>query len=411
MSGPPGSGLSTASEWEKDERIKELSCLYAVAEWIEASRSVKEFFDELPKRLCPGMRYPERALVYAAYQGIEYGDKARLVKYIRTELGVARQVVGEIRVGYADAECGLLEEEQKMLDEIARMLNVALERKSLREKLALKQKEETESTERLREMERELQQADKLASLGQLVSGIGHEINNPNQFIRGNIKILQQAFEGILPILDEHYACHPDLKIARLKYDFFREHIMTLVNDMAHGSERIKGIVEGLKRFARRDEGLLIDSVDVNTILDTARRLVHNQVHKFADIELELADNLPIITGNAQKIEQVIVNLLINAGQAMPEERRGLIRASTKADSENIIIEVADNGKGMSEQTVKRIFEPFYTTRRAGGGTGLGLAIAYRIVEEHGGAISVTSRLDVGTTFRISLPVKSPGRT
>ena len=105
------------------------------------------------------------------------------------------------------------------------------------------------------------------------------------------------------------------------------------------------------------------------------------------------------------------MNLLINAGQAMPEERRGLIRASTKADSENIIIEVADNGKGMSEQTVKRIFEPFYTTRRAGGGTGLGLAIAYRIVEEHGGAISVTSRLDVGTTFRISLPVKSPGRT
>ncbi len=257
--------------------------------------------------------------------------------------------------------------------------------------------------------ERQLQQADKLASLGQLVSGIGHEINNPNQFIRGNVKIIQQAFEGILPILDEYYAQHPDLKIARLKYEFFREHILVLVNDMAHGSERIKEIVEGLKRFARRDEGLLIDAVDANTILDAARRLVHNEVNKFADIELDLAADLPIITGNAQKIEQVIVNLLINAGQAMPEGRRGRIRASTRAEGANVVIEVQDNGKGMSEQTIKRIFEPFFTTRRAGGGTGLGLAIAYRIVEEHGGSIAVASKLDVGTTFKISLPMKPAG--
>ena len=541
--------LGAGSEWEKDERIKELSCVYAVAEWIEASASIKEFFEALPKYLGPGMRYPERALVYSAYQGQEYGDKAALAHYIRTEIGDAQRAVGEIRVGYASREHGLLAEEQKMLDEIARMLNIALERKSLRDNLALKQKEEAQYAERLRELESEiqsrtreleeqrqklgtvnsyldrvnrdweeskirletifkaipdavalidrqrtvlmtnrenvpagnkcystffdqnapckdcrlsrivqgktpltieikhddvyyevnalpilspehevegiiefyrdvttertyeqqLQQADKLASLGQLVSGIGHEINNPNQFIRGNIKIIQQAFEGILPILDEYYAGHPDLKIARLKYDFFREHIMVLVNDMAHGSERIKGIVEGLKRFAKRDEGLLIDSVDVNTILDAARRLVHNQVHTSADIELELAPGLPIITGNSQKIEQVVVNLLINAAQAMPEGRRGSIRVSTRAEEGGIVIEVKDNGQGMSERTVKRIFEPFFTTHRADGGTGLGLAIAYKIIDEHGGTITVTSKLDVGTTFRIFLPNKPAG--
>jgi signal transduction histidine kinase len=547
--GSIGRGLSATAEWEKDERIKELSCVYAVAEWIGASRTIKEFFEDLPKYLGPGMRYPERALVYCAYRGAEYGDKSRLVHFLRTELTVARQPIGEIRVGYASPEYDLPPEEQKMLDEIGRVLNLALERKSLEEKLALKQEEVGESTERLKELERQiesrtseiekqrqklgtinafldrtkseweesktrletifkaipdtvalidrqhnlvmtnrknvaegrtcyrtffdrdvpckdcrlsrvtrsktpitleikhedvyyevnalpifnkehevegiiefyrditlektyeqqLQQADKLASLGQLVSGIGHEINNPNQFIRGNVKIIQQAFEGILPILDEYYAAHPDLKIARLKYDFFREHILVLVDDMAHGSERIKEIVEGLKRFARRDEGLLIDAVDVNTIMDASRRLVHNAVNKHADIELDLAPDLPIITGNAQKIEQVIVNLMINAGQAMPEGRRGRIAASTRVDGGSVVFEVRDNGKGMSEPTMKRIFEPFFTTRRAGGGTGLGLAIAYRIIEEHGGSISVTSKLDVGTTFRISLPMKPAG--
>jgi len=144
----------------------------------------------------------------------------------------------------------------------------------------------------------------------------------------------------------------------------------------------------------------------VNTILDAARRLVHNEVHKSAEIELDLAPGLPAITGNSQKIEQVVVNLLINAAQAMPEGRRGRIRASTRVEDGSVVIEVADDGKGMSERTIKRIFEPFFTTRRAGGGTGLGLAIAYRIIEEHGGSISVTSKLDVGTTFKISLPIK-----
>ena len=498
---------------DAEERARELACVYAVADWIEVSGSVKEFFEGLPQRLCPGMRHPERASVYSFYQGVAYGNKEGLVRFIRSDLEVAQQVVGEIRVGYASADCAPLPEEQRMLDEIARMLDLALERKTLREKLSVANaylsrldqdwdetkvrletifqaipdtvalidrqhnvvmtnradaaagkkchavffnrdapcpdcplaqisQEKTPITisvkhgdahfsvsalpifnaaqevegviEFYRDVTREktyeaqLQQADKLASLGQLVSGIGHEINNPNQFIRGNIRILQQAFEGILPILDEYYAAHPDLKIARLKYDFFREHIMTLVNDMAHGSERIKGIVEGLKRFARRDEGLLIDAVDVNTLLDTATRLVSNQLHKTADIELDLAADLPSITGNAQKIEQVVVNLLINAGQAIPEGRRGFIRASTRGEDGKVVIEVKDNGKGMSEQTMKRIFEPFFTTRRGGGGTGLGLAIAYRIIEEHGGAISVSSKLDAGTTFRIELPIKPP---
>ncbi len=256
-----------------------------------------------------------------------------------------------------------------------------------------------------KEYEQQLQQADKLASLGQLVSGIGHEINNPNQFIRGNIKIIQQALDDILPIVDAYYAEHPDLKIARLKYDFFREHILTLVQDMANGSERIKRIVQSLKSFARKDEGLLVDTVDINNVIDESARLVHNQVHKSADIELDLGENLPTFEGNAQKLEQVIINLIINAGQAIPDDRRGLIRVSSRLDGDYVVVRVEDNGSGMSESTAKSIFDPFFTTKRARGGTGLGLSIAHRIIEEHHGVISVESTVGEGTTFTIRLPV------
>ena len=537
--------LDKFEEWEKQERIKELSCLYNVAEWIEVSSSIKDFFTELPDYLARGMQYPQQTIVCSIYQGVEYGQRIETDKYIKVDLVVANQARGEIQVGYFDSKLEFLPEEQKMLNEIARMLNLALERKEFKDTLALKQAEESEFADKITKLkqeieartreleaqsgklstvnayldrinrdweeskvrlettfaaipdqvaiidlkrnvimtnrtnvpagnkchktffdsdtpcqdcrllrvirektpialeikrdddyfevhalpifnpnhevegiiefyrditkekiyEQQLQQADKLASLGQLVSGIGHEINNPNQFIRGNVKIIEQSLADMLPILDEYYKTHPDLRIARLKYDFFREHIMMLVKDMEHGSERIKGIVEGLKRFARRDEGLLIDTVDVNTIIDESTRLVHNQIHKYADIKTDLARDIPTFNGNSQKIEQVIINLLINAGQAMPEGKKGLVEVVTRREGNDIIIDVKDNGKGMSEQTIKHIFEPFFTTRRATGGTGLGLSIAYRIIEEHGGHISVSSKMGIGTTFTIRIPV------
>jgi signal transduction histidine kinase len=538
-------GLSQVGETEKDERIKELFCIYTTAEWIEVSRSIQEFFGRLPDYLRRGMQYPERVVVHSTYQGAEYGQ-APPGRHLSAKLVLNQQEAGEIRVGYIDDEYDLLPEEQRMLSEIARMLSLALERKVLSERLTLKQEEEQETLGHLRRLEeeiaartreieeqrqklstvnsyldrvnrgweesrqwletvlqgipdqvalidrqrnlvmtnhgefrsgekchqtifgrgtpcqdcrlariirdkspitltieheerlfevhalpifnpdhevdgimefyrdvtlertyeRQIRQADKLASLGQLVSGIGHEINNPNQFIRGNIKILKQALEDMLPIVDDYRTAHPDLKIARLQYDFFRQHIMTLVDDMAHGSERIKGIVEGLRRFARRDEGLLIDTVDVNTVIEAATRLVQNEVGKHAEIKLILQPELPTFTGNSQKIEQVLINLIVNAGQAMPDDRKGTVEVRSRLEDGAVVVEVRDDGKGMSEKTLKQIFDPFFTTKRASGGTGLGLPIAYRIVEEHGGTIAVTSQLGVGSAFQVRLPVR-----
>ena len=183
---------------------------------------------------------------------------------------------------------------------------------------------------------------------------------------------------------------------------------MTLVDDMDHGSQRIKEIVEGLRTFARKDEGLLVDTIDINTIIEASARLVHNEVHKRADMKLDLAEGLAVFTGNAQKIEQILVNLLVNAGQAMRDDVRGLITVRTRAEDSDVVFEIEDNGVGMNEKTVKQIFDPFFTTKRAKGGTGLGLAIAYRIVEEHGGQISVKSKQGVGTAFTVRLPAKPP---
>jgi PAS domain S-box-containing protein len=255
-------------------------------------------------------------------------------------------------------------------------------------------------------IELQLMQTDKLASLGQLVSGVAHEINNPNTFIRGNIAIIQEALADILPILDTVAAARGDLRIARLTYDVFRSNIPILVEDMLQGSNRIKGIVDGLREFARRDDGVLDETVDLNAVVDNCLRLVQNQIKRTARVTFEPEEALPAVEGNFQKLEQVVVNILINASHAIDKDK-GVIAISTRHDAERreVILLIGDNGTGMDERTRRQIFDPFFTTKRTQGGTGLGLSIAHRIIREHRGRIDVESQPGVGTTFFIHLPV------
>lgn len=259
------------------------------------------------------------------------------------------------------------------------------------------------NTTKEKNMERQLLQADKLASLGQLVSGIAHEINNPNTFIRGNLSIVQEAMKDIFPILDEAYRLNPELRIARLGYDVFRQNVPVLIDDMTQGANRIKGIVDGLRKFAKRDEGLLNEDVDLNAITESCLRLVDNQIRRKADVKLDLDKNLPIITGNTQKLQQVIVNILINASQAI-EEPRGTIHVTSEFSDEEVILRVRDNGKGIEEKMLKQIFDPFFTTKRHRGGTGLGLSIVYGIIKEHKGRVDIDSKVGSGTAFSVCLP-------
>ena len=255
-------------------------------------------------------------------------------------------------------------------------------------------------------MELQLMQTDKLASLGQLVSGIAHEINNPNTFIRGNVSIIQEAMRDILPILDEHARNESNLQIARLNYAVFRGNILILLEDMAQGANRIKTIVEGLRKFAKRDDGVLNDEVDLNEIIQSCLRLVANQIGRKAKVRLDLAAGIPKVKGNFQRLEQVVVNILINASQAIDKKMGAIVIQTAYLEKEGeTLLRISDDGKGIDEKNLKQIFDPFFTTKRNQGGTGLGLSIAYGIIKEHKGRIEVESKPGAGTTFSVHIPV------
>jgi polar amino acid transport system substrate-binding protein len=174
---------------------------------------------------------------------------------------------------------------------------------------------------------------------------------------------------------------------------------------MMGGANRIKKIVDGLRNFARKDEGLLTDDVDINYMIENNLRITEKQIRKNAKLKLNLDSSVPKFKGNIQKLEQVLMNLLTNASQAI-ERDDGVIFIETgmeKTDNE-IIITISDNGKGMDEKTRRHIFDPFFTTKRDRGGTGLGLSISYGIISEHKGNITVDSQLGSGTTFTIKIP-------
>jgi len=259
---------------------------------------------------------------------------------------------------------------------------------------------------KLVEKQKQLVLSEKLASLGQLVSGAAHEINNPVQFILGNLMILQEAYDDILPILDRYSQSQPDLCIARLKYPFFRKHIQMLLNDMTTGAKRIRDIVLDLKTFSRGDEGRLDDDVDINEVVKVGQRLVHNKI-KHYQIEEDLDPDLPKIKGSENKLQQVVIASLINASEALANRPNGVIKISsrTEDDGKTISFTISDNGPGMTDEVKKRIFDPFFTTKQRTGGTGLGLSITYGIIEEHRGQIKVDSRVGEGTSFTYQLPV------
>ena len=275
-----------------------------------------------------------------------------------------------------------------------------------RNMLEKKSGELTEANAKLVERQKQLVQAEKLASMGQLVSGIAHEINNPVQFIQGNMQILREAIGDILPILDARAKEDGGMKIARLPYPFFREQVQVLLKDMADGVGRIGNIVRDLKTFARRDEGRLDEKVDVNRVVEAATRLVHNKIKRFR-VEQNLAEDLPVLKGSLVQLEQVVVNTLINAAESLEGRPDACIRITTRLENagRQVRLSIADNGPGMTDDVKDRLFDPFFTTKQRIGGTGLGMSITYGIIEEHGGSIEVDTRLGEGTTFHYLLPV------
>ncbi|MQY79083.1 MAG: hypothetical protein GH151_07800 [Bacteroidetes bacterium] len=167
----------------------------------------------------------------------------------------------------------------------------------------------------------------------------------------------------------------------------------------------MKKLVEDLRNYARKDEGLLTEKVDLNQIIIDSLRLVQNEIKRYAKVRLNLHRELPIFIGNIQKFEQVIINLVINAAEAIDHDN-GKIKIVTKFDTplKQICLKISDNGVGMDKNTKNCIFDPFFTTKKNQGGTGLGLSITYGIIKEHNADIEVDTKLGSGTTFTIKIP-------
>ncbi len=251
-------------------------------------------------------------------------------------------------------------------------------------------------------------QADKLASLGEVVAGVAHEINNPNSFIAYNIPLLEQTWKLLEPIIAEYALSHPDWKADGLGLDELSEDMKDIIQDLKDGSDRINKVVKNLKDFARMDESGHPVSVQVNHVVNKTMVIVGSQVRKLAaDIVLNLGENVPEIEGYFSKLEQVFANLLVNAAHSIDDKERGKITVATRwvERLQAVLIEVEDNGRGMEAETAEHIFDPFFTTRRAAGGTGLGLSVTYGLVQEHGGIIGLLSRPGLGSRFSVYLPV------
>jgi len=282
------------------------------------------------------------------------------------------------------------------------------------EELAQEVTERKLALEELRRHQDKLIQADKMTSLGILVSGVAHEINNPNGLILLNLPILRDVYADTLIDLEERYQREGDFLLGGVSYSRMRTEVPHMLDEMQHAAQRIKRIVEDLKDFARPDEVAAMEPIDLNIVVQAAVRLVDPSLRNATScFSASYGDNLPQILGNSQRIEQVLVNLLINACQSLSENDRAItIATSYDRLSERVEVSVQDEGTGIQPEHLPHLTSPFFTTKRESGGTGLGLSISAGIVKEHGGELTFHAPLDGGTLVKLKLPaIKEDNRS
>ena len=267
--------------------------------------------------------------------------------------------------------------------------------------------EQKRADEQARLHQEQLYHASKMVALGTLVSGVAHEIHNPNNFIMLNAPLLREAWESVIPVLDEYYQQNGDFLLGGMNYTEMREKIPVLFSGISDGSKRIKQIVEDLKNFVREDTLDMTQPVDVNgvtkSVLSLLSNMIQNSTKRFF---VRYGRNLPMIKGNSHRLEQVIINLIQNACQSLPDNEKA-IRVSIYLDREtsNVVIKIKDEGTGIPADSLPQITDPFFTTKHQTGGIGLGLSISQRIVEEHSGKMIFTSEVGKGTQVEVLLPL------
>lgn len=272
----------------------------------------------------------------------------------------------------------------------------------------LKQRVE-ERTRELKETQAQLIQQGKMASLGEMAAGLAHEMNNPANYIYGNADYLQRYIEDVRSVLIAYMKLdlpeeHKIQKIREeLDIDKKLEELGGLVKYVKEGATRISDIVSDLRFFVGKDEPEL-QKIDIHKNIETTLNLLHNKTKDRIEVKKEFG-KIPEIEGSSSQLNQVFMNILSNAADAIPE--KGMITIETgMKDSNNLIVKISDTGEGISPENLPRIFDPFFTTRTKEQGMGLGLSITHRIIERHKGMIVVASQVGEGTTFELTIPIK-----
>jgi signal transduction histidine kinase len=257
-------------------------------------------------------------------------------------------------------------------------------------------------------IERQLMQNEKLASLGLLVSGVAHEINNPNNFITFNIPILKSYMKALLAQVSDKAKKSAATAWFGMTFEEFGDEVFKLVGNLEHGTCRIAKIVSSLRTLVRaKTGGQAKHPCNISTIVGRVDSLCRNEVQQYVkNFEVHCPDDLPLVVSDSAALEQILINLLINAAHAA-NKPDSMIKLSVKLlKGSNLDIEVADNGAGMSDETLNKIFDPFFTTKDPGLGTGLGLSVCHSLVNAMQGELKVESILDSGTVFNVVLPVR-----
>lgn len=259
-----------------------------------------------------------------------------------------------------------------------------------------------------RDLEAQLYQAQKMESLGTLVAGVAHEINNPINLVMFNVPLLQKIWRDFQPIIEEDAKKLPCRKYGGLTYDFLERNMDRLLSDMDMSADRVAKIVKGLKDFSRKTDFTEKESMQLNEAVENAMRLVHSTLVKDKiDLSITLGHDLPEIEGNLHSIEQIVLNLVINAVEAMVREKGEMeIVTGYQKKKEQVFVSIKDNGRGIDPSICDRVFDPFVTDRQADGGTGLGLSVTYNLVKVHNGEIKFQSKVGEGTVFSVYFPTK-----
>ena len=272
-----------------------------------------------------------------------------------------------------------------------------------------------EQNRQLREAQAALVQNEKLASLGQLAAGVAHEVNNPLAYVTNNVSVLREDMQAAMGLLETYRGVRASLppevaaeaarQEAEIDLPFIQENYVRQFDKSLEGLKRVRDIVLNLRDFARLDEAE-VKEADLNAAIESTVEIIrHEMKKKSLRFETDFGD-LPPVLCHPGKINQVFLNLLINAVHACDEG--GEIRVWTRAEpgGEGVVIAVRDDGKGIAPEHLPRIFDPFFTTKPVGQGSGLGLSVSYGILRDHGGRLEAESEVGKGTTFRVRLPLK-----